>query len=323
MSAVSVVIPTYNRARMVIRAIDSVLAQTFRDLELIVVDDGSTDDTVSRLRMLADARIRVLSLPANSGGSRARNEGLRAARADLVAFLDSDDEWLPLKLEAQLARLRESEDPRVAVVYCPWLSRDHLAGREAPGGLPATEGDVLDALLGGWNVATSAALIRRGALERVGGFDESLAGAHDYDLWLRLAAAGHHFVAVREPLVIKHAHGEPRISMDLRARSERTLDQLDRRWGALVRDRLGLREYLGWRARCRSYIFSTHFMRVRVAMAHGQRLVAWGHCRELWRGLPGSRQHFVRGMLLTALGWRGYRILSALARRVRRRRPAP
>jgi GT2 family glycosyltransferase len=157
-------------------------------------------------------------------------------------------------------------------------------------------------------------VIQREALERVGGFDESLAAAQDYDLWLRLAAEGHHFVAVREALVIKHAHDEPRISGDLRARSERTLDQLDQRWGALARDRLGARGYLQWRATCRSYIFSTHFTAMRAALARGHRRVAWRHCRALWRGLPGSRPLFIRGALMMILGWRGYRSLSALAR---------
>jgi len=318
MTAVSVVIPTYNRAEMVMRAVGSVVEQTFQDFELIVVDDGSTDDTVARLQTLSDARIRLLPLPANSGGSRARNEGLRAARADLVAFLDSDDEWLPRKLEVQLARLRDSTDSRVAVAYCPWVTRDHLGGREVPGGLPANEGDVLEPLLRGWNVATSAALIRRGALEGVGGFDERLPAAQEYDLWLRLATAGHNFVAVREALVVKHTHDGPRISVDPQAASERTLEQLDRKWGALVRDRLGPRGYLGWRATCRSYIFASHLMRVRVAMARGQRSVAWRHCRDLWRGLPASGHFFLRGALLTVLGWRGYRIVSALARRGRR-----
>src|SRR5262249_29721458 len=115
MAQVSVVIPTYNRAEMVIRAVQSVTEQTFQDFELIVVDGGSTDDTVMRLQPLGASRLRLLPLSANSGGGRARNEGLRAARAELVAFLDSDDEWLPRKLEAQLARLHETSDSRVAV----------------------------------------------------------------------------------------------------------------------------------------------------------------------------------------------------------------
>lgn len=92
---VSVVIPTYNRAGVLGRAITSVLSQTFPDLECIVVDDGSTDQTVVLVERFQDPRLRLLRLPVNKGGGHARNVGIQAARGELLAFLDNDDEWLP------------------------------------------------------------------------------------------------------------------------------------------------------------------------------------------------------------------------------------
>src|SRR6478672_2666674 len=115
MTRVSVIMPVYNGAAFVSRAIDSVLRQTVRDLELIVVDDGSTDDTREVVTAITDSRLRYIHQQ-NRGPSVARNNGIRAASAEWIAFLDSDDYWLPTKLEAQLARAREVPD--AGVIYC-------------------------------------------------------------------------------------------------------------------------------------------------------------------------------------------------------------
>lgn len=109
MSTVSVVIPTYNRAELLSRAIDSVLAQTYDDFELLVVDDGSTDDTEAVVTAYDDDRVRYLAHETNRGANPARNTGIEAAEGEFVAFLDSDDEWRPRKLEAQLDRLEAVE----------------------------------------------------------------------------------------------------------------------------------------------------------------------------------------------------------------------
>jgi glycosyltransferase involved in cell wall biosynthesis len=312
MSLVSVVIPTRDRAEWALRAVRGVLAQTFPGFEVVVVDDASTDGTVRRVRRLADPRLRLLRLPKPTGASHARNAGVRAASGDLVAFLDSDDEWLPTKLEAQLDRLGQCENRSRTVVYCSYVTHDDVAGRRMPSRLPIHEGDVLVPLLRGWNVATSTALVPRAALERVGGFDERLSGAQEYDLWLRLAQDGVRFVAVPDALVLKHDHGGVRISADLDARSEATIARLDERWGRLVRERCGARGYARWRARCRGYIHSMWFGRLRHAMARGDRALALRHCLALARGLPGSGRYFVRGLAMTLLGWRGYQALVRL-----------
>jgi glycosyltransferase involved in cell wall biosynthesis len=126
---VSVVIPTYNRATVLGRAVTSVLNQTFSDLECVVVDDGSTDQTVALVEGFQDPRLRLIRLPVNRGVGHARNVGIQAASGELIAFLDSDDEWLPGKLERQVARLREYENPLAAAVYCRCAIRDELTNR--------------------------------------------------------------------------------------------------------------------------------------------------------------------------------------------------
>src|SRR5262249_37649013 len=145
---VSVVMPTHDRADTVARAVQSVLVQTFQDLELIVVDDGSTDNTSAVLAALADPRLRVLRLDDNCGVSHARNIGVGAARGELLAFLDSDDEWLPEKLAAQVACHDATTSP--SLVYCRHWRQDARTGRRAPPARPL-KGNPFEALLQGWD----------------------------------------------------------------------------------------------------------------------------------------------------------------------------
>jgi glycosyltransferase involved in cell wall biosynthesis len=311
---VSVVIPTYNRAHLVGRAIRSVLGQTFSDFELIVVDDGSTDNTVEVVRGFQDPRIRLVRLAKNCGGSRARNEGIRVARGEWVAFLDDDDEWLPRKLELQVARLSEFDDPRVTVVYCLYIIYDELTGRESPNTNPEAntihEGEVFDHLLRGWRSChTAGVMVKRSSLLDVGGFDKELPTSHDRDLWLRLAQAGNHFATVKEVLVVVRENTGPRLSTDLRAMMTGAKG-FDRKWGLPIRDRLGgaaYRRLLVRRYRMFQYV---GFMQVRQAMARGERMEAWGWCMAMCRFLPWSRKFLVRGLALVILGRRVYAALA-------------
>ncbi|MEP7308727.1 MAG: glycosyltransferase family 2 protein [Acidobacteriota bacterium] len=181
---VSVVIPVFNRPAAVRRAIDSVLGQTYQDFEIIVVDDGSTDATPAAVEALADPRIRLIRHGRNRGGSAARNTGIRASSAPYVAFLDSDDEWLPTKLAQQLEVFERSSD-QVGLVYTG-------AERVFPDGsvsrhIPRRRVDLSLALLTDNVVGeTSLGMVRRSALEAVDGFDESLPSCQDLDLWLRV-----------------------------------------------------------------------------------------------------------------------------------------
>ncbi len=181
--AVSVVIPTFERRPMLLEALASVRAQTFEDWDCWVVDDGSSDGSAEAVEALGDRRVRLIR-QANRGVSAARNRGLAAARAGLVAFLDSDDLWHPEKLARQVAVMEEGW----ALCHTEevWLR-----------GSERVKPKRRHAKAGGWQflrslelccISPSAALVRRDVLEALGGFDEAYPVCEDYDLWLRLTA---------------------------------------------------------------------------------------------------------------------------------------
>lgn len=181
---VSVIVPTFNRAHVVERAIESAFRQTHRHIELLVVDDGSTDGTLERLEALRSPRLRVLSTPRNGGPARARNLGLAACSGSYVAFLDSDDVWLPWKLEAQLARFAEAGE-RVGAVYCGRRVRLADGGRIEI--RPEQRGDMFDMLLRRNTIPLPTLIVRRSVLDEVGVFDPALPACEDWDLVLRIA----------------------------------------------------------------------------------------------------------------------------------------
>ena len=207
---VSVVIPAYNRAASIRAAVESVLGQTHADFELLVVDDGSADGTMAALDGVADPRLQRLVHAQNRGVSAARNTGIRAARGTWVAFQDSDDEWLPDKLERQMARIAALGSACVGG-YCGMTivgeagGTDRAAGGKAesyypPAALGPREGDILERLLRVSLISTQTLVARRDLLDRVGGFDESLPALVDWDCVLRLARHGP-FAFVDAPLV--------------------------------------------------------------------------------------------------------------------------
>ncbi|MGH8875583.1 MAG: glycosyltransferase family 2 protein, partial [Acidimicrobiia bacterium] len=222
---VSVIIPTYNRSGLVGRALRSVMAQTYRDFEVIVIDDASTDDTAQVV--VGFPGVRYLRNDTNLGGAASRNRGIAAARGDYVAFLDSDDEWLPHKLELQVEAM--VEDQGVGAVYCGLYRQDDRTGLLKMGRPIMHRGNVRAALLAGWCPHTvSQFLVRRRSLEEVGGFDAELAGFQDTDLWIRLSQAGA-FEALDEPLVISHDHQGPRLTTNPTSRGV-AIEQFLAKW---------------------------------------------------------------------------------------------
>ena len=196
---VSVIIPTHNRARLLPRAARSVLDQTFRELELIVVDDASSDETRQVVAELNDPRVRYIRHDQNLGAPAARNTGIEAAKGRYIAFQDSDDEWLPEKLEKQMEVLKAGSDANV--VYCSMLLEQAGSTITIPGpGITVVQGDVLSQLLAGNFVSTQTLLLRRECLEKVGGFDTRLPRFQDWELVIRLAEA-YQFRFVNETLV--------------------------------------------------------------------------------------------------------------------------
>ena len=185
----SLIIPTFNHARVLGAAIDSALAQTLGAVDVIVVDDGSTDDTPAVLARYA-GRVRVLRQP-NRGLSSARNAGLAAARGTFVAFLDADDVMAPTKLAAQLEVLDRS--PAIGWTYCDVLMETVATGATTRAserfgyGARALDGWLFPELIHGNFIPAIAPLVRRTALEAAGGFDERLTALEDWDMWLRLS----------------------------------------------------------------------------------------------------------------------------------------
>jgi len=195
---ITVIIPTYNRYDMLVEAVESVLAQTYSHFEIIVVDDGSTDQTPDLFHS-AYPRITYI-YQVNQGPASARNRGVRSALGDWVAFLDSDDLWKPDKLEHQVNALEHH--PHYAIAYTgeEWIRN----------GKPVVQRNY-QAKYSGWIyphclerciVGLSTVMMHRSIWESVGGMDESLPAAEDYDLWLRLAWL-HPFLLIDMPLVIK------------------------------------------------------------------------------------------------------------------------
>lgn len=181
---VSVIIPTYNRAWILPEAVDSVLAQDYPAFELIVVDDGSSDDTVDVLAAYRD-RLTLIRRQ-NRGVSAARNTGIRAASGPLIAFLDSDDFWLPGKLAEQVAFLQRHPRSMICQTEEIWI-RNGI--RVNPGKRHRKpRGDIFERSLELCLVSPSAVMLRRRLLDQVGLFDESLPACEDYDLWLRVAS---------------------------------------------------------------------------------------------------------------------------------------
>lgn len=202
---VSVIVPTHNRALLLQRSLASVLGQTWRNLELIVVDDGSTDDTAVVLAGIGDPRLRVIRRETGSSAAAARNAGIASARADYLAFNDDDDIWLPHKLERQVGALMTAS-PTTGLCLCGRVLLAPGRAKLIGGAAYAPE---LDFTRGNGRggpdyalVATPGWVVRRSALDAAGGFDERLITWEDWELALRLWLATD-VVVVDEPLYVQ------------------------------------------------------------------------------------------------------------------------
>jgi glycosyltransferase involved in cell wall biosynthesis len=195
---VSVIIPTYNRAALVREAVASVSAQTFRDFEILVVDDGSTDETPATLAHFE--ALKVLRHPTRRGVAAARNSATAAARGEWLAFLDSDDLWLPEKLARQMAYLEKRPELLLCQTDETWVRRGVRVNKPLTHRKKA--GRIFLPSLDRCMVSPSAVVLHRRLLVEHGGFDEDLPAAEDYDLWLRLTWR-FEVGLVQEPLIIK------------------------------------------------------------------------------------------------------------------------
>jgi len=180
---ISVVIPSYNRSKMVVRAIESVLAQTFPAYEILVVNDGGTDDTLDVLKNYSD-KITVLNQQ-NKGVAAARNYGILKAKGEWVALLDSDDEWLPAKLENH--RKFSRKHPEIHIFQCDeiWIRNGKKVN--PPKKYKKFGGWIFEKCIPACIISPSATIFKKILLENINGFDESFPVCEDYDLWLRIS----------------------------------------------------------------------------------------------------------------------------------------
>lgn len=210
---VSVIMPNYNGAAFLAEAIDSVLAQTHHPLEIIVVDDGSSDASDEILAQYA-ADVRVLRLAHSARPGLVRNQGIAVARGELIAFIDADDVWLPHKLATQIEYLRAHPDMSLVHSNMQVIDAQGRYQRDIFLGVPGSQGlsdeyaepAFLQLVNGDSNVWTSSVLVRRACLTKAGGFAEDLTVGEDYHLWIRIARS-FRIGFIPEPLAKHRKHG--------------------------------------------------------------------------------------------------------------------
>ena len=211
MAAVSVIIPTFNRAHKIARAVASVLYQTFADYEILVIDDGSEDTTSKALAPFLP-HIQCITHSKNLGVSAARNTGIRASDSPLIAFLDSDDYWLPDKLATQVSFFSEHPEAVACQTEERWIRRGVRVNPMKKHFKPS--GDIFEPSLKLCVVSPSAVVVKRSLLEEVGVFDEGFPVCEDYDLWLRISWK-YPIWLIPEPLVIKEGGSPDQLSRSI------------------------------------------------------------------------------------------------------------
>lgn len=292
---VSVVMAAKNYARFLPQAVRSVFTQTFPDWELVIIDDGSTDDTPVAVKpFLGDARVRYVRSD-RLGQPRAKNLGMRLSRGEFVAYLDADDAWEPTKLAKQLAVLNER--PEVGVCHCDRLLMDE-EGRVSPPPLTPTpspaggEGNIARLFLNNF-VCFSSVVVRRAVFDQVGGFDPEFDLAIDYDLWLRVARHWQ-FASVPEPLVL-YRTGHGNLSKKLSDRVATAVSIMTRH-----AFRRGLADELpagvvaeGFSSTCNTLGYVVRPSEPLTAARWYARGLAWG----------GRRKESVKGLVAAGLRW--------------------
>lgn len=280
MPLVSVIIPTYNHRDYVLQALESVFAQTFKDYEVIVVNDGSPDDTAETLRPMGESgRIRYIEQP-NAGQAAARNRGLAEARGEFIAFLDDDDVWPADKLEWQVELLRNRPDVGMVAGEVADLGLAPCTSLGGPPRVPTFEMLFNGSLLS----SPGQSLIRRGILQSVGGLNSSLWGADDYDLWFRICRITriekYQRTALfyrRHPLnasgnIDRMMHNCARV-VELQLKHVKS----SRRWVLRRRGYQWLYKYVGHRV----------LARLKGELRHGELRASWKSCRALADLVPG------------------------------------
>lgn len=213
MPKVSVIIPTYNRVNLLHSAITSVLNQTFQDFEILVIDDGSQDNTQEVVGNFHDTRVHYIRHKKNKGEAEARNTGIINSHAEYIAFLDDDDEWMPEKLRLQVD-LFENSEPRVGCIYTGYLVVDTTKKKILRQRIPIKRGNIYhDIFVRNYIGIPSTVILKRECFQKVNLFDKNIAFGTDYDMWIRIAKE-FHFDYIEKPLV-KYCVHKNRLSTNL------------------------------------------------------------------------------------------------------------
>ena len=303
---ISVIIPTYNCERYIADTIASILGQTFNDLELIVIDDGSTDRT-REIVASHPAPVRLITQE-NAGVCAARNRGIREAAGEFICLMDHDDYWFPDKLALQLKQFEVS--PEVGVVYASFILWHAAADGSFP--VPATFNldkfpDGVDKDFSGWIyhqflldcwMLTSTAMFRRDVFDKCGIFDESLPYSEDWDLWLRIARE-FEFVMLNRPntLYRQHLQQGNRVVRDIDYRTV-LLENAVRKWGYCSRDGRCVS-----RARFSRQLADYHASYALLHLRSGNKFRAMASFIKAWRANP-LKLRFLVYIPLGVLGWK-------------------
>ena len=301
---VTVAISTWNRAHLVGRAIRCALAQTFENIEVLVVDDGSTDDTSVVVAGLDDARLRRVRHEQNHGISRTRNTAIGLARGEWIAFLDDDNEWPPDYLERQLAVA--TSRPEAGVVYCRARVRNAQSGSEWLMDDALGHAKVFSHLVAGWHLQVSATLIRRSVLLEIGGLDEELRANEDRDLWLRLAQRTD-FAGTSDVLLTRNDHHGPQLSRNSEFMA-RDAAILERKWRAAITAACGRVAFRRWHARA-VLLAERRMMDHAITAGTGARGAAARCGGRVFRWLPWSAPLLTEMLAFSILGAPGIRIV--------------
>jgi glycosyltransferase involved in cell wall biosynthesis len=201
---ISVIIPTYNRAAFIKRSVNSVVKQSYKNIEIIVVDDGSTDNTENLIKNVRDKRIKYIKHTENKGVSHARNTGIKIARGEYISFLDSDDEIYPKKIETQYKKLHVLPNT-YGLIYCGHRIFINSTNEYVEDFLGQKYDNIKEILLKRCLFAVHAPLIRKMCFEKCGLFDESLVECEDWDMWIRLSQH-YKFTVIPDALVKFYIH---------------------------------------------------------------------------------------------------------------------
>ncbi|MCK5306492.1 MAG: glycosyltransferase [Candidatus Omnitrophica bacterium] len=203
---VSVIIPTYNRAEFLPRAINSVLNQTFKDFELIIVDDGSTEDIKSVVNAFNDNRMRYIRHNIPRGAASARNTGIKYANNDFLAFLDDDDEWNEDKLLLQIQEF-ERADEKVGLVYSDMIRINDITGQIMNDNVKHYSGDISKEIITNCFIGSPTYMIKKKCFDKIGPFDIELPAHQEWDLFIRLSDY-YDVLYLPQKLAIYHMHGD-------------------------------------------------------------------------------------------------------------------